>query len=102
MHIISWRASSTMTLTFVCPRNGNNCYLKCEGRTILGNITEGALGSYTGSGVRDKGHAYCMWILTIYPDLNTIEVLNVIPTIVFTMESDITTKCTKVGKVYNA
>ena len=63
----------------------------------MGNITEGALGSYQGAGVKDKGHAYCLWILTIYPDLTYIELLNVVPTITFTIEADITTMCSRVS-----
>ncbi len=39
-------------------RNGGRCYLKCEGRTILGNVKSGALGTHVGKGVANKNRAY--------------------------------------------
>ena len=79
------------------PRHGNQCYLRCEGRTIMGNITSGALGSHAGMGVKNLAHAYCLWILTVHPDLSNLRLLNPVPTITFTMETDIKTLCSRVG-----
>ena len=78
-------------------RNSSKCYLKCEGRTILGSITSGALGTHRGAGVENKSRAYCLWILTVHPDLHNLRLLDMEPTITFTMETDIKTLCSKVG-----
>ncbi|CAH1785464.1 unnamed protein product [Owenia fusiformis] len=45
------------------PRNNGRCYLKCDGRTVVTDVVEGALGSHDGSGVADPLHAYCVWFL---------------------------------------
>ncbi len=84
---------------FILHRNGDKCYLKCEGRTILGNIKYGALGTHAGAGVADKSHAYCLWILTVHPDLTNLRLINVVPTITFTMETDIKTLCSRVSQL---
>ena len=76
--------------------NEAKCYLKCEGRTILGNVKHGALGTHDGQGVANKAHAYCLWILTVHPDLTNLRLINVVPTITFTMETDIKTRCSQV------
>ena len=78
-------------------RNGARCYLKCEGRTILGNIKHGALGTHAGQGVANTAHAYCLWILTVHPDLTNLRLINVVPTISFTMQTDIKTRCSRVN-----
>lgn len=78
-------------------RNGGRCFLRCDGRTVLGNISEGALGSHDGAGVDNKGHAYCLWILTVHQDLNNLRLYSSVPTITFTMLTDIKTLCSRVG-----
>ena len=70
-----------------------------DGRSIIGNITSGALGSWEGRGVEKKAHAYCLWILTIHPNLHELRLLDRKPTITFTMEPDIQTQCSKVGSI---
>lgn len=83
------------------PRDENKCYLKCDGRTILGNITSGALGSHAGDGVKNTAHAYCLWILTIHSDLTNLRLLDHVPTITFSMEVDIKTFCSRVSLAEN-
>ncbi|XP_074654134.1 multiple epidermal growth factor-like domains protein 8 [Tubulanus polymorphus] len=66
------------------PRNGGKCYLKCEGRTLLKDVsTNGALGTYEGAGVVNPGHAYCLWVLSARENSS----------ITFTIETDIKVKC---------
>ena len=80
-----------------CNREGGTCYLKCEGRTVLQNITSGALGSYEGEGIQ-YGYAHCLWILTVFPDVTTIKSKKQTenaPIILFTIEKDIKTECDK-------
>ena len=81
-------------------RNGGRCYLRCDGRMILGNVTSGWLGTHTGDGVSDLRHAYCLWILTVHEGLNNLRLFDVMPTITFTMETDIKTMCGRVCTVF--
>ncbi|KAL5012356.1 hypothetical protein ScPMuIL_010907 [Solemya velum] len=77
------------------PRNGENCYLKCENRLLLTNITQGSLGSHGGKGIWPPWHAYCLWILTDAADIEDQRLEEDIPTITFTMEQ-LNTDCTMV------
>jgi hypothetical protein len=64
---------------------------------ILGNVTSGSLGTHVGDGVSDPSHAYCLWIITVHQDLKNLRLLDIMPTITFTMETDIKTACGKVS-----
>ena len=77
-------------------RNGGNCYHKCNGPSVLVNLTSGALGSHTGSGVSER-RVYCMWLLTVFPDPYSMPPFMYIPTITFTMHTDLYTECGKVS-----
>ncbi|KAL5020833.1 hypothetical protein ScPMuIL_002084, partial [Solemya velum] len=80
------------------PRNGENCYLKCENRLLLTNITQGSLGSHGGKGIWPPWHAYCLWILTDAADIEDQRLEEDIPTITFTMEQ-LNTDCTMVSSI---
>ena len=90
-----YRSLALSHLCDIC-RNNAKCYLRCGGKMILGSITEGALGSHAGTGVENKAHAYCLWILTVHPDLTVLHSSENVPVITFTMETDIKTECSRV------
>ena len=78
-------------------RNGGKCFLRCEGRSVLYNITYGGLGSAAGAGVSaNPGHVYCLWILTVFSDLEGGTNDTSVPSITFTMEPDMQLMCSQV------
>ena len=68
-------------------RSGSTCYRSCDGRVLLTNVTEGALGTHsrlhpavsvaelgTYKGAQQESSTvYCMWILTVWPELDPLE-----------------------------
>lgn len=71
--------------------------MRCDDRKVLTNITTGGLGSYRGHGVEDRAHAYCLWILTTFPQLGGA--FNLAPAnqlISFTVEGDMEVECGRV------
>ncbi|ESO96650.1 hypothetical protein LOTGIDRAFT_174753 [Lottia gigantea] len=77
------------------PRHGMKCYLRCDDRTILTNITQGALGTHQGSGVVHRSHAYCLWLMTVFSDISNINPPPDIPvpSIRLAVEGDMEVKC---------
>ncbi|XP_055897034.1 multiple epidermal growth factor-like domains protein 8 [Biomphalaria glabrata] len=76
------------------PSLGGKCYLRCDNRIFLTNVTEGALGSYNGSGMVDGGHSYCLWILSVFPDIfYKANDVKPVPVLSFTIESYADIEC---------
>ncbi|XP_023931409.1 multiple epidermal growth factor-like domains protein 8 isoform X3 [Lingula anatina] len=76
------------------PRNGQKCYLKCQGRSVIANATQGALGALQGSGVTTTGQAYCLWAITPYTSLEEAASATQAPSITVTIEAgNINTVC---------
>ncbi|KAE8593599.1 hypothetical protein XENTR_v10019212 [Xenopus tropicalis] len=68
------------------PRNGGTCYLECQGRQFIPNVTSSALGSPAGS--------YCLWVLSVsenakpcVPDVNCSR-------LTLTLQPDLRVNCT--------
>ena len=54
------------TYFFLYSSNNGNCYQSCTGRTILHNITHGALGSMDLSTPYNyHSYIHCLWILSV-------------------------------------
>lgn len=72
--------------------------MKCDHRVFVTNVTEGALGSYKGSGVEHLEHVYCLWVLTVFADIQHVPSDNeAVPTLALTMEGDMAIECGQVG-----
>nr|KAG5710511.1 hypothetical protein BaRGS_013157 [Batillaria attramentaria] len=76
------------------PRNGGKCYLRCDDRTIMTNISTGGLGSYRGTGVDNSAHAHCLWILTVFPKVDDNYHAGFVTQIIsFTVEGTMEVEC---------
>ncbi|KAH9496424.1 Multiple epidermal growth factor-like domains protein 8, partial [Bulinus truncatus] len=76
------------------PSMGGRCYLRCDNRIFLSNVTDGALGSYNGSGMVDGGHSYCLWILSVFPDIMYKPIdMKPVPVLSFTVEGYADIEC---------
>ncbi|CAL1535782.1 unnamed protein product, partial [Lymnaea stagnalis] len=82
------------------PGNGGKCYLRCDNRVFITNVTQGALGSYNGSGVKGGGHSYCLWILSVFADImHRATDSKSVPVLSLTIEGDTEIECGQ-GAVY--
>ncbi|KAK3588362.1 hypothetical protein CHS0354_005627 [Potamilus streckersoni] len=74
------------------PSNGGKCYRNCDDRVVLNIVSNGALGTYKGSGVK-SWRSHCLWILTVFKDITVESSLDInIPHISLEMES-VMTEC---------
>ena len=76
--------------------------MKCNNRWVQTGLTEGHLGSWEGSSLKDTRHVYCLWILTVHnkaergPDPFSVNSEEATRIITFTVERDLRVECGKV------
>lgn len=63
------------------------------------NVTEGALGSHRHSGTERPEYVYCLWVLTVFADIQHVPTNGeTFPVLTLTMEGDMVIECGQVGE----
>ena len=98
-------------------RNDGRCYRECDGRSVIGNVSTGALGTHSSMHAHARDtyvlgayriaeqqlqglYVYCVWILTVHADVDDYEQrvwsASTNTAIVLNVENDYRTACYKV------
>ncbi|CAH2319058.1 multiple epidermal growth factor-like domains 8 [Pelobates cultripes] len=67
------------------PRNGGTCYLECQGRQLISNVSSSALGS--------PGGSYCLWVLSISLYAEPCYPENTCPRLTLSLQPDFSIPC---------
>uniref|UniRef100_A0A8C5QH50 Multiple EGF like domains 8 n=1 Tax=Leptobrachium leishanense TaxID=445787 RepID=A0A8C5QH50_9ANUR len=68
------------------PRNGGTCYLECQGRQLLTNVSSSALGS--------PGGSYCLWVLSVSLQPKPCYSEHTCPRLTLSLQPDFSIPCT--------
>ncbi|XP_077312743.1 multiple epidermal growth factor-like domains protein 8 [Lithobates pipiens] len=68
------------------PRTGGTCYLECQGRQLLTNVSSSALGS--------PGGSYCLWVLNVSSHSEPCHPEDNCPRLSFSLQPDFNIPCT--------
>ncbi|XP_041369444.1 multiple epidermal growth factor-like domains protein 8 [Gigantopelta aegis] len=90
-----WHCDTCQEGYYGNPRIRGKCYLQCDGRMILTEISRGALGTHRGRGVEGRSSAYCLWILTLGLSLTEPRVAEKMPVITLRVEGDLEVECSR-------